>query len=387
MKFVDLTGRKFGKLTAMGINKKQNGKIYWNCECECGETCISEGRYLREGKKTHCGCVKPKTPSNFNDLTGKRFGMLVVLKRVEKPKHLKKDGVYWLCKCDCGNLHIVSSSNLVTGHTTNCGCIKKQKTSERSLIDLTGMRFGRLVVAGRADNYISPNGFQNTQWFCDCDCGNKVIVAQSNLRNGDTQSCGCLFREIASERKFEDLTGQRFGKLTVIERVENLIHPNGSFSVQWKCRCDCGNYVIVTSGNLKSEHTISCGCLSSKNEMKIGNILNKYKIKYKPQYTFNDCCYIGLLKFDFGILNDDGELMWLLEYDGEQHYMPVKFGDMADEEAEQNLLNTQRRDNIKTQYCKDNNIPLLRIPYWEKKNIENIIINYISGLDLEELAV
>ena len=383
MKLIDLTGQKFGKLIVTGIAKRHNGKVYWNCDCECGGSCMSDGHHLRDGRKIHCGCIKPKPPANYNDLTGKRFDMLVVLNRVEKPKHLKKDCVYWLCKCDCGNLHIVSGSNLVTGHTTNCGCVKKQKTSERSLIDLTGTRFGRLVVTGRAENYVSPNGFTNTQWHCDCDCGNKVMVSQSNLRNGDTQSCGCLFREKASERAFEDLTGQRFGRLIVVERVENLYHPSGTFSVQWRCLCDCGNYVIVTSGNLKSGHTISCGCISSKNEMKVGKTLKELKYDYLPQVSFEDCKDVGLLRFDFGIYKND-KLLCLIEYDGEQHYMPVKFGSMTDEEAEQKLLDTQRRDNIKNQYCKNNNIPLLRIPYWDKKNIKKIVTTYLE--DLEELA-
>ena len=381
MKFIDLTNQKFGKLTARSINKRLNGKIYWNCDCDCGNEVIVEGRRLRDGFKIHCGeCVERPKPPNYKDLTGQRFGMLTVIKQVEKPKHLKKEGVYWLCKCDCGNEHIVLTCNLTSGHTSNCGCIRKKQTSERCLLDLTGMRFGRLTVTGRAENYISPNGFQNTQWYCNCDCGNKVILPQSALRSGNTSSCGCLFREKASERFFEDLTGQRFGKLTVIERVEDLLHPNGGYSVQWKCLCDCGTYVTVTSGNLKSGHTISCGCVSSRNEMEIAKILQKLEYDYIPQQNFSDCKDVGLLRFDFGVYKND-KLLCLIEYDGEQHYVPVKFGNMTDEEAEEKLHNTQKRDEIKNKYCKDNNIPLLRIPYWDKKHIKSIISKYMNELE------
>ena len=382
MKFIDLTNQKFGKLNARSINKRLNGKIYWNCDCDCGNKVIVEGRRLRDGFKTHCEkCVERPKPPNYKDLTGQRFGMLTVIKQVMKPKHLKKEGVYWLCKCDCGNEHIVLTCNLTSGHTTNCGCIRKKQISERCLLDLTGMRFGRLIVTGRAENYVSPNGFQNTQWHCNCDCGNKVILPQSALRSGNTSSCGCLFREKASERFFEDLTGQRFGRLIVVERVEDLHHPNGSYSVQWRCVCDCGTYVTVTSGNLKSGHTISCGCVSSANEMKIAKILQKLNYEYIPQHKFLDCKDIGLLRFDFGVYKSN-DLLCLIEYDGEQHYMPVKFGDMTDKEADNNLYNTQKRDKIKNQYCKDNNIPLLRIPYWDKKHLKRIITKYLD--DLEE---
>lgn len=380
MKMIDITGQKFGKLLVTGIAKRQNNKIYWNCKCDCGNECIAIGRKLRDGLKTHCGCNKPK-PSNFEDLTNQRFGMLTVIKQVPRPEHLKKDSAYWLCKCDCGNEHIVLTCNLKSGHTTNCGCVKRQKTSERCLIDLTGHKYGRLTVLGQAEHYISPNGFQNTQWECLCECGNKVTVSQANLRNGDTQSCGCLFKEKASERFLEDLTNQKFGKLTVIDRADNLIHPNGSYSVQWNCVCDCGTKVIVTAGNLKNRHTISCGCVSSKNELKIAKILQSLSYEYVPQVNFPDCTDVGLLRFDFGIYKNNN-LFCLIEYDGEQHYMPVKFNQITDEEVKKKLIDTQRRDNIKNEYCKTNNIPLLRIPYWEKKNLKKIITEYL--IELEE---
>ncbi len=61
--------------------------------------------------------------------------------------------------------------------------------------------------------------------------------------------------------KFEDLTGQKFGKLTVIARAENHVQPSGKHYVQWLCRCECGNEVVVRAANLKKGHTRSCGCL------------------------------------------------------------------------------------------------------------------------------
>lgn len=61
--------------------------------------------------------------------------------------------------------------------------------------------------------------------------------------------------------------------------------------------------------------------------------------------------------------------------------MPVKFSRMSDEEVQEKLNDTQRRDNIKNEYCKKNNIPLLRIPYWKKKNIKKIITEYLLNLE------
>lgn len=66
------------------------------------------------------------------------------------------------------------------------------------LIDLTAQRFGRLTVLSLAEDYISPKGRKRSKWLCQCDCGKKVVVIESNLKNGKTSSCGCLKRETAA---------------------------------------------------------------------------------------------------------------------------------------------------------------------------------------------
>lgn len=72
--------------------------------------------------------------------------------------------------------------------------------------DLTGLRFGRLLVEGRADNYVSPKGNVRSQWYCVCDCGVRLIVAQDSLKKGKSQSCGCLKKELVGERNRERCT-------------------------------------------------------------------------------------------------------------------------------------------------------------------------------------
>ena len=123
------------------------------------------------------------------------------------------------------------------------------------MIDLKGLKFGRLTVLEKAESRKTPNGCIVTMWKCQCDCGNIVYRSQQNLRNTKYPSCGCWKKELTSERKLEDLTGQRFGRLTVIERAETT-----HISTKWKCKCDCGNECTVIAQNLKRGHTISCGC-------------------------------------------------------------------------------------------------------------------------------
>lgn len=124
--------------------------------------------------------------------------------------------------------------------------------------DLTGQKFGRLTVIERAEDRISKSGKHRIMWCCKCSCGNEIITSSGNLREGRTQSCGCLAREITSQKCSKDITGQKFGKLTAIKRVSKIGEP-----VKWECKCDCGNTCIVNKNNL-GRSTKSCGCLAHK---------------------------------------------------------------------------------------------------------------------------
>ena len=78
--------------------------------------------------------------------------------------------------------------------------------------------------------------------------------------------------------RFVDLTGQQFGRLTVIERIEDYISPKGQRKPQWLCHCCCGNNVTVLGSNLTNGYTLSCGCLSKENSFKQGKSAKKYNI-------------------------------------------------------------------------------------------------------------
>lgn len=227
------------------------------------------------------------------------------------------------------------------------------------LIDMIGKKYGRLTVIARAEN--SAKG--RARWLCKCDCGNEKIVLGKHLRNGSTQSCGCLNKERTSQACLIDLTGKRFGKLVVLERIP------GRFSgkVKWKCQCDCGAIVEIVGCSLTGGKSKSCGCTSSFGEEKIAKILNENKINFKKSYYFSECNIYKNhpLRFDFGVLDKNNNLRYLIEYDGEQHYTIT--GGWSTETHYNNL---QERDKLKNEYCLINNIPLIRIPYTEYNVLE-----------------
>lgn len=118
-------------------------------------------------------------------------------------------------------------------------------------------------------------------------------------------------------------------------------------------------------------------CSGSKGERRIKRYFDKNKIAYKKEYWFDDCRNEKPLPFDFAVLNDDGEVTHLVEYDGEQHFEPVDIWG-----GEVNLKNIKLRDEIKRQYCKENNMPLIEIPYWEYDNVEIILDKEFSNLEV-----
>lgn len=108
-------------------------------------------------------------------------------------------------------------------------------------------------------------------------------------------------------------------------------------------------------------------CKISKGEEEVSKILLKYNIENEREKTFENCTYKGKLRFDFYL----PEYNICIEYDGKQHFIPQDFSGHGNSEEE--FKETQIRDSIKNQYCKDNNIKLIRIPYFEFENIENIL--------------
>lgn len=105
-------------------------------------------------------------------------------------------------------------------------------------------------------------------------------------------------------------------------------------------------------------------CNMSSGEQEIARILDKYNIEYKIQYRFEDCRNILPLPFDFYL----SQYNVCIEFDGKQHYEGRR------DDTEEDIENRKERDKIKTQYCQNNNIKLIRIPYWNFQNIENILI-------------
>lgn len=179
----------------------------------------------------------------IEDLTGKRFGRLVV---VERTKNRGKHAA-WKCDCDCGNTAEISSTNLISGHTTSCGCFRKE-LGAKTAKNLKGIRFGRLLVI--KDSGKRSHSF--VVWQCQCDCGREVQVSSHALLRGQL-SCGCLRNENNSRRRLKEIALEP-EKGTQIRSIKPHRKPrknnkSGTIGVSWDVRRQKWRAKISLKGN------------------------------------------------------------------------------------------------------------------------------------------
>lgn len=315
---------------------------------------------------------------------------------------------------------------------------KKWEEIERGRAkDISKIKFNRLQPLFRVNGDFIKD--KSAYWLCQCDCGNQIIERATELKFGKVHSCGCYKKELMSEIKSADLTGQNFNYLTVIERANSdknkkalwkcqckcgeiiytntesltskrtsscgcyrkelcankwidlsgqkfnhLLVLNRDYSQQWKqvkylCLCDCGNKTIVSSSDLKNDHVCSCGCKTgrSQGEEKIFNILTDNNIKF----IYNKVYFSNLIMAKGG----KGRYDFVLIDSNNNPYRLIEFDGIQHfkpitfhnrHSPEEDFELIKINDKIKNNYAKEHNLPLIRIPY---NQLDNITIDMLFG--------
>ena len=165
---------------------------------------------------------------------------------------------------------------------------------------------------------------------------------------------GLRGKQIVNQTTGIDLTNQVFGKWTVLYKTDKRSVNGG---IYWHCKCECGQEKDVLGQSLRAGKSSSCGNHSniSRGNVKIMEILDKNGIEYEIEKKFSTCADHNPLPFDFYVNNK-----YLIEYDGEQHF---------DKNSHFDYEYTHKHDLIKSKWCKDNNIQLIRIPYTHYDNL------------------
>ena len=285
-------------------------------------------------------------PAKINLLNQKIEKLLVI----EETNKRKNKSIVWKCQCDCGNIEEFSTKELRSDGIIQCHqCGNSRKPQTGLTENIIGKKFNHLTVLEKSEKRIGGKiGYK-----CQCDCEKKTIlyVSKTDLENNHTTSCGC------ARRKYK--IGDIISNKQIIGYIGSK-NNNGHYYYKVKCLL-CGREYEAIGQTL--EKTVGCGCQKSIGEFNIIQILQQNNIKYYKEYCFPN----SLLRFDFALLDKDNNIYRLIEFDGEQHY-------------EQNIKNsgwntyekyqyTLKNDLKKNQIAKDNNIPLVRIPYWERDNI------------------
>lgn len=242
----------------------------------------------------------------------------------------------------------------------------------------------------KQQGYKQPNGFltfvdelkridkkiTNFYYLCKCDCGNWYILTNTQFDKENMKSCGCYRKQRGAEmlkelgtKIYKDISNQIFCDLKAIEPINR--GQNGKLI--WKCQCiNCGEEQNVLGTLLRNGHRSFCQYCNterkSQGERKIRELLNNNNINYQTEKTFETCKFIDTnyhARFDFYINNS-----YLIEFDGEQHFKPTRFDtSISEEKAQENFVKIQKKDKYKNKWCKDNDIPLIRIPYTRLKDL------------------
>lgn len=230
--------------------------------------------------------------------------------------------------------------------------------------DEVGHQYGQLLVLRQATSEEKGNRkSRHTLWFCQCSCGKTCLVTGTDLRTGKQKSCGCL-KSIntinRNKQNFRDLTNQKFGKLTALYPLEKR-GAGGNYI--WHCKCDCGNECNIIGSRLTGHHTTSCGCIHTRRKSqyseKIAKILQENNFNYKEEY------YISYIDGTFGFLDFFlFDYLVAIEVQGQQHY------------DDASPWYRPEADQKKRQWCYDNHIKLIEIPYWE---IDQYSIDYLKN--------
>jgi len=245
---------------------------------------------------------------------------------------------------------------------------KSQEVFESQIYNIYGDKY---IVKGKLEGVDIP-----IEVYCTI-CNKSWFPFPSHLTN--KHGCPhCAGNALKTTNEFSKQVKEKHNdRYTVIGE-----YINAKTKIEILCNI-CNDPWLILPNNLIRDYGGCPTCNLNRAELAIKECLTQKQINYKPQYKFDDCRNIKPLPFDSAILDKYNNVIGLIEADGQQHYEPVRFGGISQEKAEENFIETKKRDKIKTDYCLTHNIPLLRIKYDQFDNIEQIINNFIQELSTQ----
>ena len=270
---------------------------------------------------------------------------------------------------DCGHEYEVQPNSILRGHRCpKCAVVKSRKTTEefkRDVLELEGDEYS--VIGEYKYSAIKIKMKHNT-------CEYEYDVRPNDFLGGKRcPKCNPKGKPPKTTKEFKrevvELVGDEYSVLGD--------YVNSSTKIEMKHRKCNHEYKVAPNNFINGSRCPKCR--ESKGERVICDYLKSNGYTYSTQFEFDDCKDKRSLKFDAVVFNNDNSIKCLIEYDGEYHYISYEFSG-----GDKKLHVQQRRDAIKTKYCADHNIPLMRIPYWEFDNIDAILTKELRKLGVIE---
>lgn len=226
------------------------------------------------------------------------------------------------------------------------------------------------IIISKNYKWLNKNEYRDASSLLQLQCNVCNLIIKTNicsLQDGrKCKKCSGLSRKTTEEFKQEVtlLSNGEYSLLSEYEhgKVKVLIRHNVCNEEYWVKPIN-----FITGKRCPK-------CLRSKGESFIFTFLKEKSIQFIEQYKFSNCKNKKELPFDFAILDKNNNVKLLIEYDGIQHFEPIEhFG------GDEGFKKTKNNDSIKNTYCINNKIPLIRIPYWEYENLENILLDVFYG--------
>lgn len=388
----DLVGQKKGTVTILRVSdtkyeRKDNGKTVsrwqYDCVCDCNPEKVfqlNRDRLTRKDEENiqcpDCGRKKIRKPL-FQQ--GQKIGHLTLVKQApHRGKHIQ-----WYCSCDCGNSELIIRSNDFLSNKDpekiHCGCLSE--TEEHTI--------GNIINQWKILEIIyDENGRERYKCVCTCGCGEEKNVAnfydnfcQKRMKEEQEklETARIDKKILPVPEDMNDLTGQKYGFLEIIGFGGFFKHAR-----YWWAKCSCGTWILNKENMFTTKVTYSCGCIKSKGEFRIAQFLTENNINYVGQKKFRECYYYRELPFDFYVQNPKDGKWFLIEFQGIQHFQPIKYCEsMTDEDALKNFKKLKKRDKIKKDFCEKTGTELLEITYLDFPEIENILVEKL-GLNLSD---
>lgn len=280
-------------------------------------------------------------------------------------------------QCSCGEEFKVAFNKFKSGQTKCKTCSTKISGSKRAK---TNSQFVKEVQMKYGQEYLINDLYQGALEPLSVThvlCGHSWKAIPTYFLGGRSCPECSKMRVIMNNRKTHD---------GFVEEVFNLVeneysvvgrYVNSLTKVALKHN-ECGYKWDTRPSHFTHNNRRCPQCSFSKGEELIADFLMKKNIKFESQKKFEDCrSHINksYLRFDFAIYDSSGtNIKFLVEFDGRQHFEPVDFWG-----GEERFLIQKQYDEIKNQYCKERNLILLRIPYWDQHRIKEVISELLEG--------